>query len=509
MKTTVLVIVCLFCSVFFSCDNALSKIHKNPEQYLIQELRNKRILMLADFGFGHGQPLPYHSILALLNTWVSLVEQESDVDKHIVLVLESTGMLSSLFKQFIKTNDPNPFLDSTFLSEQFTLETLEFYSNLRRFSNKIDSLNARLPENTKIGFDILGPEGVPVYRPNESLDSLSIDIFNYYLKDRDLLTAHRVIDYLAIHKDTKAIFFYGGAHLIKTLDNKSFHGDGRVRNKNAKGYYLAHYLKEAFGDRQVLSVNQIRYDSADALSKKIAPSIVANLGKDNFYIEPNALFRKLLLFPRYDGYIVRMESFAHGHEVNRIFSRNIVKHFLFKMNNYLSDTTNTLLKRDYLWSITTILPYFSGKHFEYPTKPELWFKSNKPTIALAEWTNWLKMNDSTFSQRLESKSFEDGLKLMYLRSFGSMLIKDELLSIGFSEKMWKMSGFSENQWDSLIWPLAIDRIKCINAIGQYWIGDSAEQFLAHDILVRYTGKNFSNPDLYLKWFRNEKDSISY
>jgi hypothetical protein len=507
MKTRKLLPLLLFVLAFLSCDNAASKIHKNPEEYLIKELRNKRVLMLGDFG--HGQPLPYHSILELLNTWVSLVEQGSDVDKNIVLVLESDSAGVDLLKRFIASNDPVPLLNHWFLNEHVTMEHLEFYANLRRLSKRIDSLNTRLPEQKRVVFDFLGPEGVPVYKPNISLDSLSLDIFDYFLKERDVNTARRVIDYLGIHKDTKAIVYYGNAHLIKTLSDKNIEKDSRLKNKDTRGFYLAHYLKKEFGGGQVLSVNQLRLDTSDAFAKKITSSILANLGKDNFYIKADALFRKLLFFPRYDGFVVRREPFVHGHEIGRIFSRNVACACLLRMDEYARDPANALFERYFLLSITGILPYLTGTNFEYPIKPEAWFKSGKPAIVLREWKDWITANGSAVSQRLESKDFQDNVKRLYVRSFGSRVLKEQLLSIGFGDNMWNISGFSENQWDSLIWPEAIDRIKCLNAIGRNWFGDSSEQDKAHDFLVHYTGKTFSDPDLYLKWFRSNRDSVSY
>ena len=272
---------------------------------------------------------------------------------------------------------------------------------------------------------------------------------------------------------------------------------------------MAHYLTKEFGDGQVLSVNQFRYDTSDAFSKKITPSVAATLGNDDFYIRSGALFQKLLLFPRFDGFVVRREPFVHGHEIGRIFSQNVAWVCLLKMDAYVHDPADALLKRGFLLCITRTLPYLSGTNFEYPVRSEAWFKGNKPAIVLQEWKDWIGANGSAIPQRLDSRDFEDDMKRRYVRSFSSALLREELLSIGFGEKMWNISGFSENQWDSLIWPEAIDRIRCLNAIGRNWFGDCLEQEKAHDFLVHYTGKTFSDPDLYLKWFRINKDSASY
>ena len=154
-----------------------------------------------------------------------IVEQGSDVDKNIVLVLESDSAGVDLLKRFVATNDPVPLLNHWFLNEHVTMEHLEFYADLRRLSKRIDSLNTRQHEQERVVFDFLGPEGVPVYKPNISLDSLSLDIFDYFLKERDVNTARRVIDYLGVHNNTKAIVYYGNAHLIMTLSDKNIEKD--------------------------------------------------------------------------------------------------------------------------------------------------------------------------------------------------------------------------------------------------------------------------------------------
>jgi hypothetical protein len=177
------------------------------------------------------------------------------------------------------------------------------------------------------------------------------------------------------------------------------------------------------------------------------------------------------------------------------------------MDTLLTDPTNAMLQRDYL-KTAAMLPYLCGVNFEYPIKPEPWFKSNKPSIAVHEWKEWLGKNSSTILQRIDSKDFEDALKRMYTQSLRNGHTKD-LQSIGFSKNMLNVSDFSDKQWDSIVWPETIDRIKCINAIGQLWFGDSIEQNIANNFLLRYSGQNLSEPGLYLKWFRNQKDSVAY
>ena len=148
----ILALLLWFLFVLTSCDNSTSKIHKNPEEYLIKELKNKRILMLGDFD--HGQPLPFYSIMELLNKWASMVEHGADVDKHIVLILETdSGGVNSL-KTYFKTNDIMPLFNEWPSYNIATLEQYEFFADLRRFSMKIDSMNSRPAAPMGITLDI-------------------------------------------------------------------------------------------------------------------------------------------------------------------------------------------------------------------------------------------------------------------------------------------------------------------------------------------------------------------
>jgi hypothetical protein len=367
---------------------------------------------------------------------------------------------------------------------------------------KIDSMNSRLAAPMGITLDIFGPESAPVWDSHDSLDKFSMDRFEYFLKKRDLLTARHITEYLTTHNNAKAIIYYGNAHLNKSFAEKNIFHTKAPKNENTKGYFLAHYLKSSFGNGQVLSVNQMLFDS-----QRIRPSVAEKVENDNFYIETGSLFRKIILFPAYDGFIVRRERFVYGHEINKIISKYVINSCILRMDSLLTDTTNALLKQDYLKTVMW-LPYLCGMNYEYPVKPEVWFRTDKPAVVVHEWKEWFRKNESSIAQRIGSKNFEDMLKQMYIRSLKTKNTK-ELLSIGFSERAWDFSGFSEAQWDSLIWPEAIDRIKCINSIGQLWFGDSVEQKTAHAFLVNYTAKDFSDPSLYLKWFRSQKDGVVY
>ena len=486
------------------CHCVLDRIQKDPEAYLLNELKNKRILMIGDFA--HHQPLPRYGILKILDKWVSSAEQGAAVDRNIILVLERDSVGIALLKNFFKTKDPKPLIEYQVLtpSNYGTLEDLEYYYDLQRLSVRIDSLNARLPQERKISFDLFGPEeNNPNFLKDLSGYELKKAWAEYVMHVRDSVIALRIRDCLSIHHEAKAIIFYGDFHLQKTFVDKNY--DDAKSVTHTMGYCLAYYLKKAYGDSRVLSVDQIPFNPR---AFKLKPWVAKKIGADAFYIAGTPLPSMRRPPDRYDGFLARTEPLTYGHEIRRIFSQAVVHACLSAMDSIRLDSADDLWRRRYVGALSS-LQYLCGKDFGYPTNPETWFNSNQPATVLKEWIDWLKDNGAAIYDRMNAPEFKNELKSQFAGGYSGIRIRNNLLSIGFRRTAWDSTPFVESRWNNTVWPETIDRIKLINAIGRNWFGDSAEQASSHDFLVGATGQNFSEPDFYLKWFRNHKDSVSY
>src|ERR1700690_1139071 len=108
-----------------SCSQHKSYI-ANPEEQIIRELSQHRIVMLGDFG--HEFPLPFHTLTATLSTWLTMIGKGESNQNHLTLFLEDDDQMTNLLRHYLKTGDLNPWLG--FILPSTTLERLEFYSDL-------------------------------------------------------------------------------------------------------------------------------------------------------------------------------------------------------------------------------------------------------------------------------------------------------------------------------------------------------------------------------------------
>ncbi|HUI91642.1 MAG TPA: hypothetical protein VLX68_05265 [Chitinivibrionales bacterium] len=500
-KKLLLVLLACFAAGLASCGGqVLKRIHTSPEEYLLNDLRSRRILMFGDFG--HGQPLPYYSLVQLLNKWVSLAAKDADVDRKIVLVLERDSAQIALIKDFIRTNDPKPLFQSTVLAPHGTMEGMEFLCDLRRIAVRTDSLNAHAPLQKQITLELFGPETTPEYGRDLPDYKLTIAQSDFFFHARDSLLARAITGHLANRADAKAVIFYGNGHLIKNFTDKNIY---HLRYAtNTMGYFLAYYLKKAYGDAQVLSVNQVPFDPR---AHPLKPPAAKKVGTGDFFIEGAPLRAMRLPADRYDGNVARTKPAVYAHILSAVHSRMVLDACIARMDSACRDTTGALWK-EYLAAIRS-LRYLCGKDFGMPADPEPWFKSSQPALVLQQWKEWVGANGGTIAGRLDTREFREEMEKMYFNGFSSPNVRAEMISIGFDRAIWDSSGFSETRWNEKVWPEAIDRIKIINAIGQLWFGDSLEQSNARGFLVQTTGQDFSEPDLYLKWFRSRKEGVAY
>ncbi len=248
MKFTT-IIFCLALLSFSSCSQHKSYI-ANPEEQIVRELSQHRIIMLADFA--HEFPLPFHTLTATLSTWLTMIEKGESNQNHLTLFLEDGDQEANLLRPYLKTGDLNPWLD--FILPSTSLERLEFYSDLRRITLQIDSMNRGLSTSKQITFDVQCPEEMNVF-DSRILDSSDRAMSLYFVNRRDSISSLNIISYLKSHPEQKGLIFYGNAHLIKNIVTKPF-TEG-LASEESQGAFMAYYLKREYGDNQVFAINQV------------------------------------------------------------------------------------------------------------------------------------------------------------------------------------------------------------------------------------------------------------
>ncbi len=190
-----LLIILLTASI--NCGVKDKKYYTHPNAYLVDQLANKKVIMLADFA--HGLALPYKSLITLLNEWIDKVKSgESQVYK-LSLILEADTQEVAILNEFIATGDWKPFID--YWLPYNTMEWLEFCADLRSLKQRIDSLNT--DSLHKISFTLFGGEPGNIFDDPHILMLSKEDGSRYFVNVRDSLTAKNIIKHLRIMKIVK------------------------------------------------------------------------------------------------------------------------------------------------------------------------------------------------------------------------------------------------------------------------------------------------------------------
>ena len=448
----------------------------NPENFLIKELSNRKILVLGDFN--HAAAYPYKCLMALLNEWKEQVRTGASKDNDITLVLEMDDELVKIIKSFI--SDGNIDTVYKYWSPFNSLETFEFYYNLRSFVKEIDNINTKRSSTEKISFDIIGGELFNNFN-NPYLFSMSQEqLDRFIITSRDSIIAKKIIDNLNITSKRKAIVFYGNAHISSALtDKRNF--VIKLKN-NAMGYFFAHHLKKHFGNENVLTYSPIIV----ANQEELRGSAVYNITENTFFVFAEDFGPTRLAC---DGFIIKRESVTSTHLLGDFFSLNTVNGCLDKMKTLKNKISSVYIKPYYDRALES-LRLLTGKNYS----------------EISDWEKWIKLSKYDGFQRLDSPEFAQMIEDKYF-TFNNPGLKNSLLSLGINMKFLD-SWVSKEEWKN-IWTKTLSDIKLANAIGINLIGTEEEKAKAKQYLVSSLGNNFSNPVDYIKYYRSTVFNVSY
>ena len=184
------VIILLASSI--NCGTNKQKYYTHPNSYIIDQLAHKKIIMLGDFKYGY--PLPYKSLIALLNKWVDKVKSGESKSYDIILVLEADTQEVRKLNEFISTGKWELFID--YWLPYNTMEWLEFCADLRSLKLQIDSLNENQDFKPGISFILYGGEAGNIFDNPQFLHLSKEEGSKYFVNERDSITAKNIIEYL-------------------------------------------------------------------------------------------------------------------------------------------------------------------------------------------------------------------------------------------------------------------------------------------------------------------------
>lgn len=457
--------------------------NKTVEERIVEQLSTRRIVMVADFY--HGIALPAQTVIHILDTWVAMVQHGTSNQRRLTLILEDDSTVACAVKTYLDTGDMNPFLNLVLPS--MTMERLEFYARLRRIVQHIQALNSKLPRSQQIIFDVEGPEAKSALNPVISDLSKPAGL-RYFVDQRDSLAATNVISYLHRHPEQKALIFYGTNHLITKTVVKNV--GGSLSAQESVGDYLAFYLKKAFGNDSVFSVNQIP-------EGRVRQWLKHPLKKDVFYESREVPWRNIptkfnALNPEnFDAFVVRTEVFCPGHPLSQVFSRRILEAAVKRIRSLKSHTEGHLGARYYNQSLTAIR-----------------FLTGKDSMNLKSAVSQKVVKSFNGFNRLNSKEFRSQLTDYYMLNASHPRKMAFLVGLGFPIQLERLPALSPAKWNTLL-DETMPRVIFLNSIGIAMIGYPEEKAEAMQYLARFSRQNFKSPVQYLKWWRKKYCHAGY
>ena len=448
----------------------------NPEQYIADEIFNKRIVMLGE-GIQHHHPTTNFNLINSLNCWLEKLKIDDTLNPNLTLIFETDSTTANLIKHYIFTGEIKPLLD--FVSPNYPLSQLELFYELKKLYNKISEIN--INRKIKINFDI---EGFEVIGNKNKIDE---DYFKknqreselWFINERDVYTSKGIIRYLKANPNQKALIYYGSAHIQTGYVNKRL-GGFSIPDEETMGYWLAQYLINEFGKENIDLIVSI-----GITPKYFDSTAFDHLKGKSFLLKKRHELFKYWLLSGVNQYYVNPFIDIPKYELNFSLSRYILEKTIDRVSMFEKlipgyKAEAGLMPLYYLSLIT-------GKNF----------KSSK---ALKDW--YSKGEFKGFKM-LDTKEFYDNIFSYYLKYVYDRNSKFTLVQLGISGIIHMYESASEKIWKDSIWNQALIDIKIINAIGIYWVGYPDEKNEAKEYLKSATGKDFNEPAEYLQWWRRE------
>ncbi len=464
----IIIFLCLLTYAYSQVDS--TKFIKNPDKYLAEQIFSKRIVILADYNRHHSSE-SNHTCVSVLNNWL-LAAESKQTKCNLTLVLEDSPEDAALITDYIKTGNIDTLI--YMMDDNGYIEDLEFYSDLKDFSESV-----RQSESFKrnlISFSVKGFEEIGSRPPISFMYKTLIERDWWFVNQRDSITSKGIMEYLNSNPDEKALVFYGSAHLIKKRAKKEF-ATYQLKGDSTYGYYIAYYLKNSFGENNVLTVSQ-GLNPAKYLNDDLHMETM----QYEFYAKSEDIPWKIMYPENYDALIVRQERLVFSpHPLYYLLCRAQAEDIIRQMkeNESIDRFKRTIpVTRNFTWL------YF-GVIFEDAAEFENWYERNRNRIDIKT------IDCQKTASRLFAYAFRDT---------SNISIKYQLGGIGFI--LTKLFPFPDStNWQKYLWPEMKEHVKFINAVGIYWIGYADEKEEAKEFLREFSGEDFESAKEYFRWYR--------
>ncbi len=473
--------------------------------FILDKFRDHRIIMLADAG--HSEGVYQRTVSSFLKYWMDAAIDGRSPVKDLVLIREDDSLHIQDIKRYMVSHEYRDLIGNRPIDFYSWLSTadLEFYWELGDLVKKINQADSG---GANIKFNILGPEMVL------DLDNWTVQKRDeWFVNSRDTISSKAIISYLDANPETKALIFYGNAHMAKEKVHKP------TKSGPSEGYYMAHYLDQEFGSN-FYEIDQFEYVNPTGPMVTPGSSYVI---EQKYYDELSALMNTPNLgTANVDAAIIKVG------ESELTVSWPFVKS---KTLGWLSlEEIKTLIARKklfhlnmgaecafYLSMLTGDLKYIANRKDStiiYKCVPawEKWLGDPQndvvnEIVALAPARHLLDLMKSAKEKDTEveaeySFTLTTGLSGTYnIRT--SSAIRKTIAEQYDNEVDWP----SKFEYEELLINKASNRIIVTDLVQLLWVGTDRERQKAVAQLQKRTGQNFTTAPEWMKWWRENYYSL--
>lgn len=347
--------------------------------FVLEKLEQNRIVMVADAW--HGRRLYLQSVIGILNYWldanISDAASRGPRCPELILVLESDSLQVKDVEKYGVSHDPTDVLDIRHMgSTKFTTAKMEFYYDLGEIQKRVHEYNQTCGDDRRIKLSLFGPE-----KHLDLSNWSSAKREQFFVHERDEYSSQRLAAHLEQHPESKALVFYGEAHLERARLAKG------IESEPAEGYFLAHYLTQTFGDNggvYVLGQIQVGLGGGSFADLFAAPRMSYGLDNTVFPYEYHANDSGITAK---DGWLVLFEQYAPSMPVYQIYSERLLRLVVHNLSE-IADTANEF-NRYYWGAVGAYLEMIPDSSSAKPYR----LNSPRPDETIKAWQQWADTTD--------------------------------------------------------------------------------------------------------------------
>lgn len=433
---------------------------REPEYYVAELLQTHRAVMLGDMN--HHLPFYSQNVINVLNAWLDIVRRDSAAH-NITLILECESSISELLNDTINERNFHEILKYGY-GYFPNIEDIEFCSGLVSVFSRVNRLNAR---GRHITFKIKGFEDYEV--PLKTKTNREGEL--WFVNVRDSVLGEKVSGYMDEHPGENILIFYGGMHLIdeKTIKSGMLKDEG---NSEGEGYMLSHYLKNEFGDKEIVTISQM---------SSLAQGCDTIVNFDTTYLRLDKTW------------YVKPFSSKTPSPLSSLFGRRFIEATITAISNmdlYSEGYKAKNQKANYIRSLN----FITGKDF----------------LSTGEIEYWYGLNNYEPFARINSFEFWAQCFSLLTKDPRSPQLRIAFLKMGFLPGIIDTSFVPDYAyWFGDYRKSTIENILTLNSIAMLWLGYPDEKLQAANFLKNKTGWSTENPHYYLRWYRKNYFGVDY